>query len=68
MIQINQLKLKTAYTTEELRNKVAQQLKINKDEILDIEIARRSIDARKKPVLFYVYSVAVAVAVEEAMK
>ena len=60
MIQINQLKIKTTYTTEELRNKVAQQLKINKDEILDIEIARRSIDARKKPEIFYVMNLYVS--------
>ena len=60
MIQINQLKIKTTYTTEELRNKVAQQLKINKDEILDLEIARRSIDARKKPEIFYVMNLYVS--------
>ena len=60
MIQINQLKIKTTYTTEELWEKTAQLLKIRKEEILDLEIVKRSIDARKKPEIIYVMNLLVS--------
>ena len=74
MIQINQLKLsleqcKNAELEKEaLLKKCAQILHVSKNEIKELTIEKKSLDARKKPVLFYVYSVAVAVAVEEALK
>lgn len=71
MIQINQLKLsleqcKNAELEKEaLLKKCAQILHVSKNEIKELTIEKKSLDARKKPVLFYVYSVAVAVASEE---
>ncbi len=46
---------------EELKKKTASLLKINCSRIIDIEIIRKSIDARKKPDLFYVFSVVIKV-------
>ena len=61
MIRLNQLKLPVNHTEAQLMNKTAQILRIPDAEILDIEIVRQSLDARKKPELFYSYSVNVTV-------
>ncbi|MCR4781847.1 MAG: NAD(P)/FAD-dependent oxidoreductase [Lachnospiraceae bacterium] len=61
MIQINSLKLhieKSSYN--DIEKKVCKTLKINKNTISNIEIKRRSIDAREKPILYYVYTVCVS--------
>lgn len=57
MIRINQLKMNTNHTKEQLRDKVAGLLRIPVGEIKHIEIIRQSIDARKKPEIFYTYTV-----------
>ena len=56
MIRLNQLKLPVNHTEAQLMNKTAQILRIPEAEILEIEIVRQSLDARKKPELFYSYS------------
>lgn len=61
MIRLNQLKLPINHTGEQLIHKVAQSLRIPEQDILELEIIRQSLDARKKPELFYSYSVNVAV-------
>lgn len=61
MIRLNQLKLPVEHTGEQLVHKTAQALRIQKQDILDLEIVRQSLDARKKPELFYSYSVNVTV-------
>ena len=53
MIRINQIKLPINYTEEMLEKKVCRLLKAEKSDILSISIAKRSIDARKKPEIFY---------------
>lgn len=67
MIRIHQLKLPIEHTKEQLKKKVCKMLKIPEDCLLDFSIARRSIDARRKPQLQYVYSVDVSVASEESV-
>lgn len=65
MIRLNQLKLPVNHTEAQLMNKTAQILRIPEEEILNIEIVRQSLDARKKPELFYSYSVNVTVKREQ---
>lgn len=60
MIQISSVKLNVDKSSnEDIRKKAAKLLKINKNMIKDIKLVRRSIDAREKPVLYYVYTLAV---------
>jgi uncharacterized FAD-dependent dehydrogenase len=49
----------------ELYKRVAKHLRVGKEEILSLKILKRSIDARKKPAVFYISSVAVEIANEE---
>ena len=65
MIRLNQLKLPVNHTEAQLMNKTAQILRIPEAEIFEIEIVRQSLDARKKPELFYSYSVNVTVKREQ---
>ena len=65
MIRLNQLKLPVDHTEEQLIHKTAQSLRIPEADILKLQIVRQSLDARKKPELFYSYSVNVAVKKEE---
>lgn len=64
MIRIQQMKLPVDHTKEQLEQKIAKALKIRQDQILDYRIAKKSIDARKKPMLYYVYAIDVKVAEE----
>lgn len=58
MIKYQQLKLHPGYTMEDIREKIAQNLHIPQNSIKELEILRESIDARKKPQIFYILSVA----------
>ncbi|MCR4868411.1 MAG: FAD-dependent oxidoreductase [Lachnospiraceae bacterium] len=49
----------------ELYKRVAKHLRVGKEEILSLKILKRSIDARKKPAVFYISSVVVEIANEE---
>ena len=57
MLRIGQLKIKTGHTKEELERKVERALGVSREEIQSIEIRKRSIDARTKPEIYYVYTV-----------
>ncbi|MDE7252241.1 MAG: FAD-dependent oxidoreductase [Acetatifactor sp.] len=70
MLQINQLKINSAEVhaakalgTEGLRallrTRVAKLLRVSENEIGRLDIRRESIDARKKPNIFYIYTVEV---------
>lgn len=63
MIQINQLKLPVEHKGTDIKNKIIKELELGhifKDmPNFDYRIIRRSIDARKKPIIFYIYSVSV---------
>lgn len=65
MIRLNQLKLPVDHTEKLLIHKTAQYLRIPESDILELQILRQSLDARKKPELFYSYSVNVTVKREE---
>ena len=55
MIRIRQVKAKINASDEELIKKIADKLKINQDEILDYSIKKKSLDARDKQDIHYVY-------------
>lgn len=57
MIRINQLRLPLEYEKEKLLQKAAKILGISPTDILKIDIIKESIDARKKPEIFYSYIV-----------
>lgn len=64
MIKISQLKLPVEHTEEELMKKIQKFLKISPGEIKKTEILKRSLDARKKP-LMYSYQIGVYAEREE---
>ena len=56
MIQITQLKLPYSHTQADLENKIRKTLKLSSNQQFTYKIVKKSIDARKKPELFLVYS------------
>lgn len=67
MLKLSQIKLRPGHTQEALRKKAAGLLRIPEQEILELKILRRSIDARKKPEIFYIYSLGVSVKNEDGL-
>lgn len=67
MIRINQLKLPIDHKANEIRKKIKKELNLKDDIEFSYQIKKRSIDARKKPELFYVYSVEVCVENEDTV-
>ncbi len=67
MIQISELKLPATHKEGELRSAAARVLAVDETEIDSISVLKQSVDARKKPALFYVYTVAVSVREEETL-
>lgn len=65
MIRVNQLKLSVEHKQEDLKKKAARALRITPEQIERLEIRRRSLDGRKKPELFYSYTVDIKTAREE---
>ena len=61
MLRVNQCKVDISYTENDVRRKVATILRVKTEEIKKIEIRKESLDARKKPQLFYSLSVDVLV-------
>ena len=61
MIRLTQIKLPADHTPEMLTKKAAKLLRISPEEIRELHIRKRSLDARKKPELFYSYTVDVSV-------
>lgn len=61
MLRINQVKIRTGHTQEQLYRKTAELLHIPVQELLELKIIRQSIDARRKPEIFYSYSLDVKV-------
>lgn len=67
MIRINQIKVFYNCKTDILYEKAAKALKIKPSDIQELRIVKRSTDARKKPVIWYVYVVDVKVNNEAAI-
>lgn len=65
MIRVNQLKLPVEHKQEDLKKKAARALRITPEQIERLEIRRRSLDGRKKPELFYSYTVDIKTVREE---
>lgn len=67
MIRIQQLKLPITHTQRELERKVQRELGLHRDETVSIKIRKRSIDARKKPELYFNYVIDCHAADEEKL-
>lgn len=61
MLKIDQIKVPVAASKQDIVSKIAKVIGVNEKHISNIHIVKRSLDARKKPELFYVYSVAFTV-------
>lgn len=57
MLRVNQVKVKEVHTKQDLCKKTADMLRIPVQEIRSVSIVRQSVDARKKPEIFYSYTV-----------
>ena len=57
MIRISQIKLPCGHSREDLEGKIAKTLRLKGGQPLRYEIRRHSVDARKKPQLFDIYTV-----------
>ena len=57
MLRVSQLKLPVEHKEADLKNKLCRLLRIKPQELTDYHIVRRSIDARKKPDIYYVYTI-----------
>ena len=57
MIRITQLKMNPAQNRSDLVKMVRNILRLREDEPCSVEIIRQSVDARRKPDIYYVYTV-----------
>lgn len=57
MIRISNLKMPLSHTKEDLKVKAAGLLHINKEEIHICRIVKKSTDARKKPEIYFIYTI-----------
>ena len=65
MIRIQQLKVPLTYDEAFLQKEIAKKLKIKVSDIKDLRVRKQSLDARKKPNLYYVLTVDLSVSKEE---
>ena len=65
MIKLTNLSMPLRFTEDILRQKIAQRLHISAQEIQSVLYLKRSVDARKKPKITVILTVAVAVSNEE---
>ena len=61
MLRIGQLKLEPNHSEQDLLQKIAKTLRISETDIKEYHIKKKSIDARKKPLLQFVYTIDVEV-------
>lgn len=57
MIRISQIKLPINHSDSDLEKKVCKLLHIDKSALVSIDVSKKSLDARKKPELMFVYTV-----------
>ncbi|MBR1440906.1 MAG: NAD(P)-binding protein, partial [Lachnospiraceae bacterium] len=57
MLIVHQVKCRVSHSNEDVVAALCKKCHIKKDQITHMEILRRSLDARKKPDLFYLYTV-----------
>jgi uncharacterized FAD-dependent dehydrogenase len=68
MLRIAQLKIHSGHNQEELKDKICKYLHINKVDLLDYQIQKQSIDARKKPDIYFSYTLDVKVNQENQIR
>ena len=56
MIRIQQVKLPLEHNEEDLWDKAAETLKVKKEQIKSVSIFRKSVDARKKNEILFIYA------------
>lgn len=61
MIRVNQIRMPIEHSQDDIKTKTAKILNIKKQNILAVQIVKKSIDARKKPELYVTYTVDVKV-------
>lgn len=57
MLRITQFKLPVEHTEQQLKERLTKTLRIAPEDLISYSIRKRSLDARKKPELFYVYTI-----------
>ena len=67
MILVRSLRLETGESEEKLRKKAARELHISEGDIRGLTVAKKSLDARKKNDIHWLYSVAVEVHGEDKL-
>lgn len=67
MLRISQIRLVPGHSEQELEEKIRKCLRISPSESMEYEIFKRSIDARKKPEIYYQYTIDVQVKQEMAL-
>ena len=67
VIQIAQMKLPPDHTREDMERKIAKLLKLPREAVSHFEVVKKSVDARKKPEIYSVYTVWVKVKNESAV-
>lgn len=65
MIRVQQVKVPMEHSMEDIKKKVVKELRIRPEQLLQIQIRKQSIDARKKPEITYIYTVDVQVEKEQ---
>ncbi len=68
MIKIDQLKLSIDSTDQDIINAISKKLKLNTKSIIEYSILKKSIDARKKPDIYFVYSIVVKLSSDDETK
>ena len=68
MLRLQQIKCPISHDRKYLQHKICRILGISADRLISCRIVRRSIDARKKPELFYIYTVDCIVSRETKLK
>lgn len=68
MIRISNIKIRSNYNDEELFNYIYKKYKINKANVTEIRIVKKSIDARNKADIFFNYTVELRSKDEEKIK
>ena len=68
MIQIQQIKLKIPHKETDVKKKFCKILHIPEKRVHTFRILKRSLDARRKPELFYVYTAEAEVEGEKALR
>ena len=68
MLRVTDIRLPFNHTDDELTSAIASNIRVKPTKIISFQIIRRSIDARKGGLIFFVYTVDIEVTNENAVK